>query len=513
MPVTTLRSEFNALRDSQMVVSVCRELFADADTPVNIYRKTAADRPGTFLLESAAQGIFDRYSFVGVNVFGVLTEAAGRAKWIPGLSTPIDEQRLFPHSLAQLDPVAALAAVYERWQSAAHPQLPPLVSGFVGYLGWDSVAEFDGVALKHAPAADSVPRQYLGFVADLVVIDHLEGRLILIANVLCDDAAESADAQWECAQQRLNKMQHALAKSSATPLATIDDSALTAASSAITAERFTEMVTAAKKHIVDGNIFQVVLSQRFEHECTAAPLDVYRVLRHLNPSPYLYLLNAHDAAGIALAIVGSSPEALVTVKNGDVLTHPIAGSRPRGANIQEDAALAAELLADQKERSEHLMLVDLSRNDLSRVCEPGSVKVTEFMQIERFSHVTHISSTVKGCLRADKTPVDALIATFPAGTLSGAPKPWALRIINDFEHTPRGVYGGVVGYFGLGGSADLAIAIRTATIKNGVAVVQAGAGIVADSVAVNEAQECHNKAAAPLRAVALANSLTDAAVG
>lgn len=229
----------------------------------------------------------------------------------------------------------------------------------------------------------------------------------------------------------------------------------------------------------------------------------------MNPSPFLYLVQLEDNEGVPFSVVGSSPEALVTVQeHGHVMTHPIAGSRPRGETVEQDKQYARDLLADEKERAEHLMLVDLARNDLARVCEPGSVEVTEFMRIERFSHIMHIVSSVEGQVRPDQNPVDVFRATFPAGTLSGAPKPRALEIIDELEPVQRGVYGGVVGYFGLGGAADLAIAIRTATIRDGVAMVQAGAGVVADSVPETEDAECQSKAAAPLRAIAIANSLT-----
>lgn len=326
----------------------------------------------------------------------------------------------------------------------------------------------------------------------------------LVANVLCDRGDEQT--QWSDAQKRLDGLQQALTVSTEALVGTFDHAAVPVPVRSTTPERYYEIVHEAKRRIVDGDIFQVVLAQRFDQICHADPLDVYRVLRHLNPSPYLYLLSCEDGTGEPLYVVGSSPEALVTVKPGHVLTHPIAGSRPRGDSVEVDRLLEKELLADPKERSEHLMLVDLSRNDLSRVCVPGSIEVTEFMRIERFSHIMHISSTVEGELREDLNPVDALAATFPAGTLSGAPKPWALRIIHDLEQGRRGVYGGVVGYIDLSGHADLAIAIRTATIQNGVATVQAGGGIVADSVPEFEEQESCNKAAAPLRAVAVANT-------
>jgi anthranilate synthase component 1 len=266
-------------------------------------------------------------------------------------------------------------------------------------------------------------------------------------------------------------------------------------------------VDAAKQHIVDGDVFQVVISQRFDHECTAHPIDVYRVLRSLNPSPYMYLLSLESTTGEPYWIVGSSPEALVKVQNDRAFSHPIAGSKPRGATPEEDADYADALAGDAKERAEHLMLVDLARNDLLKVCAAGSVEVTEFMRIERFSHIMHLVSSVEGTVRPGVNAIDVFRATFPAGTLSGAPKPRALEIIDALEPTQRGVYGGVVGYFGFAGDADLAIAIRTATIVGGVAHVQAGGGLVADSDPASEYQESQNKAAAPLRAVAVANAM------
>jgi anthranilate synthase component 1 len=278
-----------------------------------------------------------------------------------------------------------------------------------------------------------------------------------------------------------------------------------------TRDDFLASVLTSKDFIVAGDIFQVVISQRFELECRATPLDVYRVLRSLNPSPYMYLLSCEAADGSPYAVVGSSPEALVKVNDNRVFTHPIAGSRPRGATPEVDLALETELLADEKERAEHLMLVDLARNDLLRVCDAGSVEVTEFMRVERFSHIMHIVSSVEGNLRAGLDAVDVFRATFPAGTLSGAPKPRALEIIDELEPAGRGVYGGVVGYFDFAGNADLAIAIRTATIVAKRAYVQAGGGFVADSDPEAEFQESVNKAAAPLRAVAIANALVEQA--
>jgi anthranilate synthase component 1 len=519
--LTTSRAAFDAARASHAVIPVCREIFADADTPVGIYRKVAASRPGTFLLESAEQGgVWTRFSFVGAGSFGVLGERGGRAHWKPGTSgTAVDGERLLPGGVSALQPVEALRAVYERWRAPQVAGLPPLASGFVGYLGWETVRQFE--RLENGPSGGpGLPTQGLSLVSELVVIDHREGSVVLLANVLNDgvfDGASSsggagggadADAQWADAQARLDALQAALAAPAPSPLGALDRDALPDPERLTSTPEFMAAVDRAKRYIVDGDIFQVVPSQRFDQECAADPLDVYRVLRHLNPSPYLYLLQLEDHDGAPFAVVGSSPEALVTVQeSGHVMTHPIAGSRPRGATTEEDQQHERDLLADEKERAEHLMLVDLARNDLLRVCEPASVEVTEFMRIERFSHIMHIVSTVEGRTRAGQNPIDVFRATFPAGTLSGAPKPRALEIIDELEPVQRGVYGGVVGYFGLGGAADLAIAIRTATIKDGIAMVQAGAGIVADSVPEMEDAECRSKAAAPLRAIAIANTL------
>jgi anthranilate synthase component I len=309
------------------------------------------------------------------------------------------------------------------------------------------------------------------------------------------------------AQERLEAMHQDLARPSASTLHRRSDPAEAPPAPSLSEADFGRLVATAQKHITDGDVFQVVLSQQFTLEVTASSLEVYRVLRSLNPSPYMYLLECEGADGVAYQVVGSSPEALVTVSRGRVYSHPIAGSRPRGASPEEDAQHAQSLLADTKERAEHLMLVDLARNDISKVCEPGSVDVTEFMQVERFSHIMHLVSSVEGVLKQGASSVDVFTATFPAGTLSGAPKPRALEIIDALESTQRGVYGGVVGYFGHGGDTDLAITIRTVWMRDGVAVVQAGAGIVADSDPQSEYRETIHKASAPARAVAVANAL------
>jgi anthranilate synthase component 1 len=345
------------------------------------------------------------------------------------------------------------------------------------------------------------------FVRDLLVLDHRTSVIHVCTAVLNEG---DADKEWADAQERITSMVKSL--DTAIPLAPLDPPVLATSQYRTRTEptEFLKAVNASKHYIREGDVFQVVISQRFDAEVTARAVDVYRMLRALNPSPYMYLLALETTAGTAFEVVGSSPEALVKVDNGRVFSHPIAGSRPRGATPELDVELAEGLLADAKERAEHLMLVDLARNDLSRVCAPGSVEVTEFMTIERFSHIMHLVSSVEGDLAEGQSPIDVFRSTFPAGTLSGAPKPRALEIIDELEPASRGVYGGVVGYVGFGGDADLAIAIRTAVIVGDTATVQAGAGLVADSVPQSEYDETVHKAAAPLRAIASANALTRA---
>jgi len=504
MAETTSREQFaERIAAGHRVIPVLRERFADAETPVGIYRKLAAGRAGTFLLESAEQGgIWSRWSFVGTAGFGVLTQQGDTAVWQPG---SLDAGRALGPAI-DLPPLEALEALYRRWATPRVDGHPPLTGGLVGFIGWDAVRQLEHLP-NRPPADHEVPGQAFVLVSELVVLDHRYGTVTLIASVLADDPAADADALWADAQARLDGLEAALAEPSAPDVAAIDLATPPASRPRGTRAEYEAAVVRSKAFIRDGDVFQVVVSQRFDADCAAEPLDVYRVLRALNPSPYMYLLSLADAAGEPYAIVGSSPEALVKVAGGRVTSHPIAGSRPRGQTPEADAALAEELLADPKERAEHLMLVDLARNDVAKVSRPGTVEVTEFMVIERFSHIMHIVSTVEGELRDGATPIDVFRATFPAGTLSGAPKPRALEIIDELEPAARGVYGGVVGYFDLAGDADLAIAIRTAVIRGGIATVQAGAGLVADSDPAAEHQETVNKAAAPLRAIAIANAL------
>lgn len=502
MSETTTRQQFDALLGGHRVMPVIRELFADGETPVGIYRKLALGEPGTFLLESAEQGgIWSRYSFIGVSSFGVLTQQHDSAVW---LDYGLPAERALG-SAAPTAPLEALGHLYERWSTPHVAGHPPLTGGLVGFIGWEAIRQIE--RLPNIPPADfDIPSQAFSFVSELVVVDHRTGSVLLIATAL-NDGIDDGEVLWGDAQARLDRMQRRLAEPSEAWLAEVDLTVAPTPRPRIEEADYHSAIERSKQYIRDGDVFQVVISQRFDHDISADPIDVYRVLRTLNPSPYMYLLSLMDPTGEPYWIVGSSPEALVKIDNEHVYMHPIAGSRPRGDGPEEDLALAEELLADPKERAEHLMLVDLARNDLSKVCVAGSVEVTEFMRVERFSHIMHLVSSVEGDLRPGANSIDVFRATFPAGTLSGAPKPRALEIIDELEVAQRGLYGGVVGYFGFAGDLDLAIAIRTTTIARGVARVQAGAGLVADSDPATEHREAQNKAAAPLRAVAVANAM------
>lgn len=372
----------------------------------------------------------------------------------------------------------------------------------VGYLGYDIVRRLEKVGDGGRDDL-RVPELTMLLTSDLAVLDHWDGSVLLIANAINhNDLDTGVDEAYADAVARLDAMEADLARPVPAPPLALPESELPAFTGEWGGEAYRAAVEDIKERIRAGEAFQVVPSQRFETPCTASALDVYRVLRATNPSPYMYLfrLDGFD-------IVGSSPEALVKVEDGRAMVHPIAGTRPRGATPQADQALAEELLADPKERAEHLMLVDLGRNDLGRVCSPGSVEVVDFMSVEKYSHVMHIVSTVTGEVAPGRTAFDVLTACFPAGTLSGAPKPRALQIIDELEPTRRGLYGGCVGYLDFAGNSDTAIAIRTALLRDGTAHVQAGAGVVADSDPAAEDTECRNKAAAVLRAVHTANRL------
>jgi anthranilate synthase component 1 len=487
--------EFREYAINHNVIPVYRKLLADGETPLNIYKKLAQNRAGTFLLESAEHGgVWSRYSFIGVKSQTTLTEKNGQALWIgkPPVGVP-----------AGVDPLAALRQSVAHLKSPKIAGLPTLTGGLVGYMGYDAVRRLE--KLPNVAAADiELPEISFMLTSDLVVMDHSDGTIILIANAInWDGSSERVDDSYRDAVARLDRMQSELLTAIPGDVSALPTFEKPTFDRNMSQSDFMSKVDIAKEEIRSGEAFQIVLSQRFSIPTAADALDIYRMLRLNNPSPYMYLFRFEDG----FDVVGSSPEALVKVTEKKVMVHPIAGTRRRSDSVEEDLRLGEELLADPKERAEHLMLVDLGRNDLGRVCTPGSVEVIDFMHIERYSHVMHIVSTVVGELAYDKSPIDALFSVFPAGTLSGAPKPRAMEIIETLEPTRRALYGGAIGYFDFTGNIDACIAIRTALIHNGVAYVQAGAGIVADSVPAAENDETLNKAAAVLGAIAAANAM------
>ncbi|MDO8148614.1 MULTISPECIES: anthranilate synthase component I [unclassified Isoptericola] len=498
---------FRELARDRRVIPVVRRVLADDVTPVGLYRTLAQDRPGTFVLESAeAGGAWARWSFVGVRSRATLLSDGGRAVWHGDVPAGIPTEG---------DVLEVLEAALQALRTEPIDGLPPLTGGFVGAMGWDVVRHWEPTLPAEAPDELDVPEVALSLATDLVAVDHHSGAVWLIANAInADGTDERVDEAHADAVSRLDRLAAGLAEPT-TPVRTVVDPDVAGPELEFrsTRDEFEDAVRAGKEAIREGEVFQVVLSQRLDLDCPAAPLDVYRALRTINPSPYMYYFQLRDHRERDFAVVGSSPETLVKVDAGHVTTYPIAGSRPRGATVEEDVALAEELIADPKERAEHLMLVDLSRNDLVKVCEPTSVEVVEFMVTRRFSHIMHLCSTVVGRLRPGATALETFRATFPAGTLSGAPKPRAIALIDELEPASRGIYGGTCGYLDFGGNMDMAIAIRTAFLREGRASVQAGGGIVADSVPALEYAESRNKAAAAVRAVQLAAQFADLSAG
>lgn len=487
--------QFRELARDFNVIPVSRRYLADNQTPLSLYKTLAEDRVGTFLLESAEHGgVWSRYSFIGISSASTLTEKDGKATWIGTVPNGAP---------SGIDPLEALRITAKHLKSPQLDHLPPLTGGLVGYASYEIVRRLEKLPELSKRDLD-LPEIAFMLTSDLAVFDHFDGTLTLIANAInWDGSVERVDEAYADALLRLDALEEKLKSPQSgginLPLVREKPSYHRDMSSA----DYQSKVEILQEEIRAGEAFQIVLSQRFVMDAEADAFDIYRALRASNPSPYMYLFRFADG----LAVVGSSPEALVKIQGDDVMVHPIAGTRPRSADPEIDKRHSEELLADPKERAEHLMLVDLGRNDLGRVCAPGSVEVVEFMQVERFSHVMHIVSTVTGKLAEGSSPVDALLAVFPAGTLSGAPKPRAMEIIEENEPTRRGIYAGTIGYLDFRGNIDACIAIRTAVIKDGKAYVQAGAGIVADSVPLTEDQECENKAAAVLGAIATANKM------
>jgi anthranilate synthase component I len=486
------RDEFVRLARDHTLVPVWREVLGDLETPVGAYRKLGGE-VNSFLLESVEHGErWGRYSFIGVDPFLVMTSRDGV---VSCQGTP-------PAGVGDApDPLAALERAVNAYRAPELPGLPPLHGGAVGYLGYDVVRYIERLPQTTTDELGFPEMAWL-FTGRLLVFDHLRQRLTVISNVaIGDDPARQYDEAVAGAEAIVARL--AATPTMSTPVSPSLDASGEDVPSNMTPEAFKASVVAAKERIAAGEIFQVVLSQRFAVPTAADPFDVYRVLRLVNPSPYMFYVRFAD-----LSLVGSSPEPLLKVVGREAFERPIAGTRWRGATEEEDAKLADDLLADPKERAEHVMLVDLARNDLGRVCAPGTVRVTELMNVERYSHVMHIVSEVRGELETGRTAVDALKAAFPAGTVSGAPKIRAMQIIDELEPTRRGPYAGAVGYFDFSGNLDTCITLRTALIAGGTAYVQAGAGIVADSDPDYEEQECRNKARALLTAIKAAEELS-----
>lgn len=488
---TINQAEFNALAaQGYNRIPLVLETFADLDTPLSLYLKLA-NQPFSYLLESVQGGErFGRYSIIGLPAKTRIV-AYGR-------KVEVIEADAVVESVEDTNPLDFVKAYQARFKTPPYEGLPRFTGGLAGYFGYETVRYIEKrLANTSKPDAIGTPDVLLMVSEQLAVIDNLSGKLYFIVYA---DASE-ANA-YENAHATLNALLKMLKKAVTIPETPPTDK--TEAISEFGEENFKTAVKRAQQYILDGDIMQVVLSQRMSQPFTASPLSLYRVLRSLNPSPYMFYYDMGDHH-----VVGASPEILVRLENGTVTARPIAGTRPRGKTREQDIALAEELLADPKERAEHVQLMDLGRNDVGRVAVTGSVKVTDNMMIERYSHVMHIVSNVEGKLKPGMDAIDVLKATFPAGTVSGAPKVRAMEIIDELEPSKRGIYAGAVGYLGFNGDMDVAIAIRTGVIKNNMLHVQAGAGIVADSVPQSEWIETQNKARAVLRAAELVQAGLD----
>jgi anthranilate synthase component 1 len=491
------RDEFRALARDYTVVPVWRELLADLETPVSAFRKLVGDGQG-FLLESVEHAErWGRFSFVGRDPAAVIVARDGRltvSGTVPA-SVPVDRGVL-----------AAVEGLLAAYRSPSLPDLPPLHGGVVGYLGYDIVREVE--RLPSVPPDDlGLPDAVLSVIGHVAAFDHWRQRVFLVENVAMVGSGVDVDEAYDAAAARLDGAAADLGRP--LPYAPVEppdlDDAAPDVTSTMGRDAYCKAVEAAKEHILDGDVFQVVLSQRFDFDLDADPFDLYRALRQVNPSPYMYFLRHPD-----VTVVGSSPEPMVQLREGRVVSRPIAGTRRRGRTDEEDRRLAGELAEHPKEVAEHVMLVDLARNDVGRVVEFGTEQVDELMTLERYSHVMHLTSQVSGTLREGLGPIDVLRATLPAGTVSGAPKVRAMEIIDALEPVKRGPYAGVVGYVDFSGNLDTAIAIRTMVVSGNRASVQAGAGIVADSDPEDEDKECRNKAAALLAAVPAARRMRGA---
>lgn len=488
---TINQTEFDALAAKGFNrIPLVLETFADLDTPLSLYLKLA-NQPFSYLLESVQGGErFGRYSIIGLPA---KTRIVAHDNQVQVL-----ENNVVVETVENTNPLDFVKSFQARYKMPPYEGLPRFTGGLAGYFGYETVRYIEKrLAGVQKPDAINVPDVLLMVSEEIAVVDNLSSKLYFIVYANTDHANA-----YETALTRLNELAKMLRKNATIPQSSPSETSV--AVSEFGEDNFKAAVKKAQQYILDGDIMQVVLSQRMSQKFTAPPLSLYRALRSLNPSPYMFYYDMGDHH-----VVGASPEILVRLENGTVTARPIAGTRPRGKTREQDLALAVELLADPKERAEHVQLMDLGRNDVGRVAQTGSVKVTDNMMIERYSHVMHIVSNVEGKLKAGMDAIDVIKATFPAGTVSGAPKVRAMEIIDELEPSKRGIYAGAVGYLGFNGDMDVAIAIRTGVIKNNMLYVQAGAGIVADSVPQSEWDETQNKAKAVLRAAELVQAGLD----
>ncbi len=471
------------------VIPVCKDILADLLTPAAAFLRIAQGRRRAFLLESVEGGErIARYSFIGWDPF-LMVRGKGNTVWIESQGVTVQEEtRGFEK----------LRSISRDFKPVPIPDLPPFLGGGVGYFAYDAIRQFEKLP---AMAEDDlgIDDYQVMYFSNILAFDHLRHRIHIIANIFDDRDGRDLEAKYGDALSRIEQTEKRLNVPISLPLPDPKETIPEPVSN-LSTERYDANIETAKKHIYAGDVFQVVLSQRYAMKIGCDPFDIYRALRFINPSPYMFFLHMDN-----LHLVGASPEMLVKVQDGRVEYGPIAGTRPRGGTPEEDALLEAQLRADEKERAEHIMLVDLGRNDLGRVCNYGTVRVTDLMRIEKYSHVMHLVSSVEGELRDGLDCFHALEACLPAGTVSGAPKVRAMEIIEDLEPCRRGVYGGAVGYVDFSGNLDTCIALRTLVAKDGTAYIQAGGGIVADSDPSRERDESFNKASALIRAVAFAH--------
>lgn len=497
MTIQPTFDEFKTLAAEHRIVPIWRSLLADQVTPVSVFARCVGDEDG-FLLESVENGErWSRWSFLGRNALATIVSVGG----VISVTGPLAE-----HMPSADGMLATLEELLATFTAPSLEALPPLHSGVMGYLGYDVVREVEH--LPNVPPDDTGHADgVMAMIGELVAFDHWKQQVTLIANTVIPEGADEAALRgcYDDAIRRVTTLQNDGARPLDEPLLSPPplDAELPSVTSTMGADDYCRAVETAKEYILAGDIFQVVLSQRFDLELDAEPFDVYRVLRQVNPSPYMYFLRIGE-----LSIVGASPEPMVQLIDGKVISRPIAGTRPRGATDIEDRRLGAELQEHPKEVAEHVMLVDLARNDIGRVISYGSETRDQLMSLERYSHVMHLTSQVSGDLAPGKTAIDVLRATLPAGTVSGAPKVRAMQIIDELEPVKRGPYAGIIGYIDFSGNIDTAIAIRTMFVRGNRASVQAGAGIVADSVPIDEHDECIHKSKALLAAVPGARIMT-----